>query len=96
MNVGDKAPVTLTATLDGKPGSFEGGPVLAVVPPEAGTVDPVTLEFTALAVTVGAVVKATVDNLEGEAKGELVGESLPFDITAAPAKLADKLDVKVG
>jgi hypothetical protein len=96
MNVGDKAPVTLTATLEGNPGSFEGEASFAVVPPEAGTVDPVTLEFTALAETVGAVVKAMVDNLEGEAKGELVGESLPFDITAAPVILADTLDVKVG
>ena len=96
MNVGEKLPITITATLAGAPGSFEGTPAVTVIPAGAGSVNPATLEFTAIAAAVGVVIEVVVDNLKGDAVGELKGTSAAFDVIALPEVLADAIEVKVG
>jgi len=98
--VGQAAPVTVTWTLAGNPGSVESIVSMAVEPDTAGTLavdDTGAINYTALVEATGVIVKIVGDNVVGETVGALTIQSDPFDNVASPPVLtADGGTVVIG
>jgi hypothetical protein len=99
LKVGDTVTISLLATLAGAAAAYEGAPTIVVEP--AGLVSDITiagdnLSGTATVLAAGAfTVTATVDNLQGDPVGALVGTVSGEFLAADPVVLADQLDVTV-
>lgn len=99
LKVGELLTISLLPTLSGLPSVFEGAPTIVVEP--AGLVSDITiagdnLSGTATVLAAGAfTVTATVDNLQGDPVGALVGTVSGEFLAADPVVLADQLDVTV-
>lgn len=98
--VGIAAPVTVTWTLAGEPGSVESIVTMAVEPDTAGTLavdDAGAISFTGTAEATGVIVKIVGDNIVGSDVGALSIQSDPFDVVAAPTVLtADSGTITIG
>ena len=99
LKIGDTALITLEPTLAGAPASFEGVPTIAIEP--AGVLGDLTiaadnLSATAIVLTEStATVTATVDNVQGDVIGSLVGTATFTTLAADPVLTADAVGVSV-